>query len=161
MKKIYNIFLIITLISILGILYIQYDKITFKNNPLSSITIDKINQEVLKIRKKILQKYDVSVNFPIKISEELPNNLYGMATMNDQNKIMIYLNKKRFKESETYMYSVLTHEYAHAMMFYFGNFTKINSGHSKEWQQICYNIGGTTCERFVNRHDILIGKVRF
>ena len=59
------------------------------------------------------------------------------------------------------MYGVLTHEYAHAMMFYFGDLTKENSGHTKKWQEICYDIGGTTCERFVDRHDILIGKVRF
>lgn len=161
MKKIYNIFLIITLLSIIGIIYLQYDKISFKNNPLSNNTANKINQEVLKIRQKIFQKYRVNVNFPIEISDKLPNNLYGMATMNDNKQIVIYLNKKRFKESEDYMYAVLAHEYAHAMMFYFGNLTKVNSGHTKKWQQICYNIGGTTCERFVDRHDILIGKVRF
>ncbi len=161
MKKIYNIFLIITLLSIIGVIYIQYDKISFKNNPLATNTTEKINQEVLKIRKLIMKRYGVNVNFPIEISDKLPNNLYGMATMNNQKQIVIYLNKKRFKESENYMYAVLTHEYAHAMMFYFGNTTKVNSGHTKKWQQICYEIGGTTCERFVDRHDILIGKVRF
>lgn len=161
MKKIYNLFLIITLLSIIGIIYIQYTNVSFKNNPLSANTTIKIKQEVLKIRQKILQKYGVNVNFPIEISDELPNNLYGMATMNENKKIIIYLNKKRFKESEDYMYAVLAHEYAHAMMFYFGDVTKVNSGHTKKWQQICYNIGGTTCERFVDRHDILIGKVRF
>jgi uncharacterized protein YjaZ len=161
MKKIYNVFLLITIISVIGIIYIQYEKISFKNNPLPTNTTNKINNEVLKIRKRILLKYQVNVNFPIKISDQLPNNLYGMATMNDQKKIMIYLNKKRFKESESYMLAVLAHEYAHAMMFYFGDLTKVNSGHTKKWQQICYDIGGTTCERFVNRHDILIGKVRF
>lgn len=161
MKKIYNLFLIITILSIIGIIYIQYANVSFKNNPLATNTTTKINQEVLKIRQKILQKYGVNVNFPIEISDKLPNNLYGMATMNDNKQIVIYLNKKRFKESEDYMYAVLAHEYAHAMMFYFGNVTKVNSGHTKKWQQICYNIGGTTCERFVDRHDILIGKVRF
>ena len=161
MKKVYNIFLIITLLSIIGIIYLQYDNINFKNNPLPTETLTKINHEVIKIRKKILQNYGVNVNFPIKISDKLPNNLYGMATLNHQNEIIIYLNKNRFKESESYMYAVLAHEYAHAMMFYFGDLTKVNSGHTKKWQQICYNIGGTTCERFVDRHDILIGKVRF
>ena len=161
MKKIYNIFLIITFASIIGIVYIQYDKNSFFNNPLSSNITKKLEIEVLKIRKKILEKYNVNVNFPIKISNELPSNLYGMATINENKQIIIYLNKKRFKESEDYMYGVLTHEYAHAMMFYFGDFTKVNSGHSKKWQQICYNLGGTTCERFVNRNDILFGKTRF
>ena len=161
MKKLYNIFLIITILSITGIIYIQYEETNFKNNPLSDTTTNKINQEVLNIRKKVLQIYGVNVNFPIKISDKLPNNLYGMATMNETKQIIIYLNKKRFKENESYMYAVLAHEYAHAMMFYFGNLTKVNSGHTKQWQQICYNIGGTTCERFVDRHDILIEKVRF
>jgi len=161
MKKIYNIFFLITFLSILGIVYIQYDKNSFFNNPLSSSITKKLDKEVMKIRKKILQKYDVNVNFPIKITDKLHSNLYGMATINEKNQIIIYLNKKRFKESEKYMYGVLIHEYAHAMMFYFGDFTKENSGHSKRWQQICYNLGGTTCERFVNRNDIIFGKTRF
>jgi predicted SprT family Zn-dependent metalloprotease len=161
MKKIYNAFFLITLLSITGIIYIQYDKNSFFNNPLSSNIKNKLDKEVLKIRKKILQSYNANVNFPIKISDKLPNNLYGMATINENKQIIIYLNKKRFKESEDYMYGVLIHEYAHAMMFYFGDFTKENSGHSKKWQQICYNLGGTTCERFVNRDDILFGKTRF
>ena len=161
MRKIYNIFFIITLFSIIGIVYIQYNAFSFKNNPLPQKTVQSLNKEILKIRKKILQKYGVNVNFPIKISDKLPNNLYGMATINDENSIVIYLNKNRFKESEQYMYGVLAHEYAHAMMFYFGDLTQENSGHTTKWQQICYNIGGTKCERFVNRHDILTGKVRF
>lgn len=161
MKKIFNVFLIITIVSIIGIIYLQYDKSNFYNNPLPNETIEKIEQKALSIRKKILQKYGVNVNFPIQVSDKLPSNIYGMATMNEYNQIIIYLNKKRFKESEQYMYSVLSHEYAHAMMFYFGDLTKVNSGHTKKWQKICYDIGGTTCERFVDRHDILIGKVRF
>ncbi|MGK0256501.1 MAG: SprT protein [Arcobacteraceae bacterium] len=161
MKKIYYAFLIITILSIIGIIYIQYDKNTFYNNPLPNNTKFKIEKEVLKIRRIIFNKYGEKVNFPIEISEKLPNNLYGMATMNDKGKIIIYLNKNRFKESEGYMYGVLAHEYAHAMMFHFGYLTKENSGHTKKWQQICYDIGGTTCERFVDRHDILIEKVRF
>lgn len=161
MKKIYNIFFVITILSIVGIVYIQYEKINFYNNPLPQNTSLKIEKEVLKIRKKIFDIYGVNVNFPIKISDKLPNNLYGMATINEQKKIIIYLNKNRFKESENYMYSVLSHEYAHAMMFYFGDLTQENSGHTKKWQQICFAIGGTKCERFVNRHDILTGKVRF
>lgn len=161
MKKVYSIFLIITILSVIGIIYIQYDKANFKNNPLSANITNKINQEVLKIRQKIFQIYGVNVNFPIKISDKLPNNLYGMATIDKKKQIIIYLNKNRFKESENYMYSVLAHEYAHAMMFYFGDLTQVNSGHTKKWQQICYDIGGTTCERFVDRDDILIDKVRF
>jgi len=147
--------------SIIGIIYIQYDKNHFFNNPLSSDIRKNLDKEVLKIRKKILQRYNVNVNFPIKITDKLSNNLYGMAKINEDKQINIYLNKKRFKESENYMYGVLIHEYAHAMMFYFGDFTKENSGHSKKWQQICYNLGGTTCERFVDRNDIIFGKTRF
>ena len=147
--------------SVLGIIYIEYDKNTFQNNPLQNNTKITIEKEILKIRRMIFDKYGEKVNFPIEISDKLPNNVYGMATMNDKKKIIIYLNKNRFKESEEYMYGVLTHEYAHAMMFYFDDLTKENSGHTKKWQQICYDIGGTTCERFVDPHDILIGKVRF
>jgi len=161
MKKIYNIFLIITIFSVIGIIYIQYDTNKFYNNPISDDITLKIEKQVRQIRQKIYEVYGEKVNFPIKISDKLPNNLYGMATINERKQIIIYLNKKRFKESQRYMASVISHEYAHAMMFYFGNLTQVNGGHTKQWQQICYNIGGTTCERFVDRHDILIDKVRF
>ncbi len=161
MKKLYYVFLIITICSIVGIIYIQYEKNTFHNNPLSNNIKMKIEKESLKIRKIIFNIYGETVNFPIQISDNLPNNLYGMATINDKKEIIIYLNKNRFQESEKYMYGVLTHEYAHAMMFHFGDFTQENSGHTKKWQEICYAIGGITCERFVDRHDILIQKVRF
>ncbi len=54
---------------------------------------------------------------------------------------------------------VLPHEYAHALMFHFKDFTKVNGGHSKKWQQICLSIDGKKCDRFVEDNDILIEKI--
>lgn len=152
----------ITILSLIGMLYIQYNNNQFFNNPISEELQARIDKEDLKIRKKIFSEYGMKVKFPIKIIEKIPDNLYGLATVEKNGQISIYLNKNRFKESEEYMLNnVLPHEYAHAMMFYFGNFSKKNGGHNKKWQEICLSIGGKKCDRFVKYHDILMGKLRF
>ena len=55
---------------------------------------------------------------------------------------------------------VLPHEYAHALMFVLGDFSNINGGHSLKWEQICKKLNGLKCDRFVNNHDIIIGKTK-
>ena len=75
-------------------------------------------------------------------------------------KIKIELNKKRFQENENYMINyVLPHEYAHALMFYFGKFEEENGGHTTLWQKFCFDVGGIKCDRFVDHNDILIEKI--
>ncbi len=54
--------------------------------------------------------------------------------------------------------SVLPHEYAHAIMFILGDFSRQNGGHSKKWQEICISLEGKKCDRFVNHNDIIIEK---
>ena len=98
---------------------------------------------------------------PIVITNKIPDNLFGLTTYK-KGIIKILLNKNRFQENENYMINyVLPHEYAHALMFYMGNFTNKNGGHTKKWQQICKNIGGLKCERFVGEKDILMEKFEF
>ena len=64
-----------------------------------------------------------------------------------------------FQESKEYMINnVLPHEYAHALMFMFGDISNKKSGHSKKWIRVCNNIGGIKCEQFVDSHDIVIHK---
>ncbi|MCK5294621.1 MAG: SprT-like domain-containing protein [Arcobacteraceae bacterium] len=162
MGKYYKIFMLITVISIVLLTYISYNNQQFKNNPLSLDIVTKIENKKNKIRALIYNKYRVDINIPIEITDKIGDNLFGLATFTKDKKIKIYLNKKRFKENEEYMIDyVLPHEYAHAIMFYFGDFTKENGGHSKRWQDICLALDGKKCDRYVNHNDILIEKVRF
>jgi hypothetical protein len=113
------------------------------------------------IKKLIQKKYNIKIDIPIIISKKVPNNLFGLAVYNGGN-IKIVLNKNRFKESSEYMINnVLPHEWAHAMMFVFGKFTKENGGHTKQWQDICLALDGIKCDRFVNHNDIVMGKLNF
>lgn len=162
MANFYKSFMMIVLVSIIGLIYISYENEKFYNNPLDQSILAKIDKKAFFLRKRVYQLYGVSVDIPIKIVNKIPDNLFGLATYSKSGKIKILLNKNRFKENEEYMIDyVLPHEYAHAMMFYFGDFTKENGGHTKKWQRICLNLGGKKCDRYVGQNDILLEKVRF
>jgi len=159
MKTIYRTFFLLTISSLILFVIIFVKDKEFQKNPLSQKTIDKLIKKEKDIQSLIQQRYRVNINFPVIIEDQLPNNLFGLATYK-KGVIKIFLNKKRFQESEQYMIDyVLPHEYAHAMMFYFKDFSKENGGHTKRWQTICKNIGGIKCDRFVDHHDILIEKL--
>ena len=161
MKNIYKTFLFIVLISIVLLVVVTYESINFKNSPLSNEIQIKLKKKEYYLRKLALQKYNINTSFPIIISDKLKDNMFGLATYNNGS-IKIILNKNRFQESDEYMIDyVLPHEYAHAIMFLFNDFTKRNSGHSKRWQNICLNLEGKKCDRFVNDQDILMGKLDF
>ncbi len=161
MKKIYQIFMLITVVSVILLVYISYQKTTFKNNPLSIQTLTKLKQKEYHLRKLILEKYNLNIHIPVILSSKMKNNLFGLAAFNDGD-IKIILNKNRFQESEDYMIDyVLPHEYAHALMFVFKDFPKKNGGHSKRWQNICLNLEGKKCDRFVKHKDIVMGKLDF
>ena len=100
----------------------------------------------------------MDLDVPVKISNKMDNKKFGLAYYYNGS-ITIYLNKKHFYESENYMINdVLAHEYAHALMFAIGDFSDQNGGHSKKWQNICKNLGGLRCNRYVSHRDIIIGK---
>jgi len=160
-KSIYKIFAIITIVSAILLTYILYTNKQFKNNDLPIQTLTKLKQKEYHLRKLIIQKYNMKVNIPVIISDKLQNRLYGLAAFNDGD-IKIILNKNMFQESEDYMIDyVLPHEYAHAVMFLLNDFTNENSGHSKRWQNICLNLEGKKCDRFVKHKDIVMGKLDF
>jgi hypothetical protein len=159
MNIIFKIFLLLTLLSLTLFLYLFYQDQQFKNNPLSQEILTKLNYKNNIIKQTIKNRYNIEYNIPVIISDNLPNNLYGLASY-QQGDIKIQLNKKRFQENENYMIEyVLPHEYAHTLMFHFGKFDRQNGGHTKLWQQICFDIGGIKCDRFVNHNDILIEKI--
>lgn len=159
MNRIFKIFFLITIICLVLFFYLLYKDQQFKNNPLSHDILAKLEHKNSLIKKAIQKKYNIDFEIPIIISDNLPNNLYGLASYKNGN-IKIQLNKNRFQENENYMIEyVLPHEYAHTLMFYFNKFDRTNGGHTKLWQQICFNIGGIKCDRFVNHNDILVEKI--
>jgi len=159
MNTIYKIFTLLTVVSIILFILVFYKDKEFQNNPLSKEVIQKLQVKNNIIKQKIRKKYKINFNIPIVIEDQLPNNLFGLASYK-KGTIKIFLNKKRFQENESYMTdNVLPHEYAHALMFHFGDFSKQNGGHTPRWQQICKDIGGLKCDRFVNHNDILIEKL--
>lgn len=156
-----NIFIFISFLSLIGFVYLRYEDNQFFNNPLPSQVLYKIDKKAFELQKIIFYKYGDKIKIPIIPSSKIPDNLYGLTTIDKSGTIKILLNKNRFKENEEYMIDyVLPHEYAHAMMFYYGKFTDKNGGHTKLWQDFCLEIGGKKCERFVNGNDILLQKVR-
>lgn len=159
MSKIFKIFFFVTLISCILFLYLFYQDYQFRTNPLSHDILTKLNAKNNIIKQTIKQKYNIDYNIPIIIADNLPKNLYGLASYQN-GKIKIQLNKKRFQENKNYMIDyVLPHEYAHALMFYYGKFEEENGGHTLLWQNFCHEIGGIKCDRFVDHNDILIEKI--
>jgi predicted SprT family Zn-dependent metalloprotease len=139
-----------------------YNERTFRNNPLSKKITTQVDQKKYQLIKTIKQKYGIYFNVPIIYSDKVPNNLFGLAIYTKSKEIAIILNKNRFQESVEYMIDfVLPHEYAHALMFKFGDFSKKNGGHTKKWQNICLSIGGKKCDRYVKHQDVIFGKIPY
>lgn len=157
--KLQKLFLYITISATALLVYLWFQDYSFTNNPLSNKYQQRILQKEAQLKYLSYKHFKIKADFPIIISEKMNANRFGMATYSRDGKIAIHLNKKRFQESANYMINdVLPHEYAHAIMFYIGDFTKENSGHSKRWQSICKKLDGKRCDRFVNQKDILIEK---
>ncbi|MEA3288697.1 MAG: SprT-like domain-containing protein [Campylobacterota bacterium] len=157
-----NIFIYLTVSSALLLGIIVYNDHHFKTNPLSKEIMEKIDNKNRYIVSLIKRRYNIDFNVPILISDKMPDNLFGLAAYTKDGKIKIVLNKNRFQESVEYMVDyVLPHEYAHALMFKIGDFTKQNGGHTKKWQQICLSLEGKKCDRFVDHKDIIFGKVPY
>ena len=161
-SKIKTIFIFISIVSIILLAVVTYNDFTFKNNPLSPTLVQKIEQKKFRMQKIIQAKYGLYFNAPILITDKIPDSLFGAATYSKSEKIQVLLNKNRFQESGEYMIDyVLPHEYAHALMFAFGEFSQENGGHTHKWQQICLALEGKKCDRYVKHNDILFGKVPY
>lgn len=157
-KKLERIFIFIILIPIFYILNNWYQNKQFRENPLSK----KVQERILKRQEEVLflihKKFNTRVNFPLYISDEFNSRLFGLTTYTN-GEIKIYLNKKRFKESEDYMIEeVIPHEYAHAMLMYLGQITS-KDGHTSLWQKICLELDGKLCERYVDNEELIRQKM--
>ena len=153
-------FFLLTIFASLFLIYTWYENHQFKNNPLNENIINQIKQKELELQRLAFIKYGVKRKIPIKISNKMPSRLFGATTTDKRGNIVIFLNKKRFQESVSYMIDdVLPHEYAHALMFVFKDFSDENGGHSLRWENICKNLNGLRCNRFVNNHDVISNKI--
>lgn len=160
--KLKLIFISVTILALITLSYLWYKDYNFDNSPLSLEIKSEINKKKNELKILTQKEFGVNSNIPIIISNKMPSTIYGMATFNQSKEIVIYLNKKRFKESSKYMIDdVLPHEYAHALMFVFKDFTEENGGHTLRWENICKKLNGIRCNRFVDNHDIIIGKTKF
>lgn len=162
LKKLNYFFLFTAILGSIFLIYNWYENYQFKNNPLNTSIQKKIKDKTKNLESLAYTKFNIQRKIPINISEKMPSNLFGVATFSKDGKIQIFLNKKRFQESVSYMINdVLPHEYAHAIMFIHGNISDKNGGHTSKWQMICKELNGLRCDRFVNHNDIVIGKTNF
>lgn len=157
-KKISNIFLFITIVSAFFLVYLWYKEYKFNNSSLDEKIVKRVKEKTRSLKALAYKKYNITYDIPIIISDKMKNNLFGMATFS-KNGVVIFLNKKRFKENVEYMIEdTLPHEYAHAVMFLLGDFSNENAGHTLKWEKICKNLQGKRCDRFVTHDDIIIEK---
>lgn len=152
-------FITVTVLGTIFLIYSIYNTYKFKTSDLNEKTQNRIIQKTQYLQKLTYQKFGVKRKIPVRVSNKMPSNLFGAATLSQAGEIVVFLNKKRFKESVDYMIDdVLPHEYAHALMFVFGDLSKENGGHSLKWQNICKALEGKRCNRFVNHNDVIFGK---
>ena len=159
-KKLEYIFIATTLLAILVLLFNFYTSYSFKNNPLPKSDIQKIEHQEELILQNMQKNFGYHYKFPLIITDKIPGRLYGLTSY-ENGHITIYLNKKVMRESMDYMLSnVIAHEYAHALMFKLGLFSK-EDGHSKRWQETCQKLGANECRQYVNQNEIIMSKMPF
>lgn len=152
-------FITVTVLGTIFLIYSIYNTHKFKTSDLDKNTQNRIYQKTIYLQALAYKKFGIKRKIPVKVSNKMPSRLFGAATLTSDGEIIIFLNKKRFKESLDYMIDdVLPHEYAHAIMFVFGDLSKDNGGHSKRWQSICKDLEGKRCDRFVNYDDVIFDK---
>ena len=159
-KQLQTIFITMIGVSLLVLAYNLYNSYAFKHQPISK----EIKQQIYEKRQEVLSNIDNYYPFVLHekflISDKIPSNIYGLTTLDEHNTITVYINKKRIKESLQYILDdVIAHEYAHAVMFKLG-YTNSKDGHSKQWQDICFKLGGSRCSRLVNHNDVLFEKMK-
>ena len=160
-KKLEFTFLAIIFISILILAKNYYDDYVFKNYDIPSEYKERIIEKEKEILELMYKNYGVFHKFPVIITDKFKGRLYGLTSYQDGD-INIYLNKKVMRESIDYMVdTVIAHEYAHALMFKMGHLHSKKDGHSSKWRETCINLGGKSCEQYVNQNDVVLGKLPF
>jgi len=158
-KKLEVFFILLIFLSLGYISYSYYQTKYFKNNPLSKKIQERIIQRENEVVTLMKRHYRINVEIDMFVSDEFSSQLYGL-TQHKDGQIRIYLNKKRFKESENYMIEeVIPHEYAHALVFAL-NQQSTKDGHTQLWQAICLKLDGKICTRYVDNEEIIAQKMK-
>lgn len=139
-----------------------YSSYSFKNNPIPKEYQEAINKEEQRVLAHMQKNFGFRYKFPLIVTDRIPGKIYGVTSLDMDGSIKIYLNKKVMKESFEYIISnVIAHEYAHALLYKNRYYQNGGEGHSKVWQATCVKLGGAKCERYVNSHDVIMGKLPF
>ena len=157
-KSLEKFFILSILVATAYLIYNWNHSKDFKNNPIPQKIQNRVNEAEAKVLTLIRKKFNIDLDIPLIISDEFHSNLYGLTSYKDK-ELKIYLNKKRFKESEDYMIKeVIPHEYAHAMVFVLGKNVS-GDGHTKIWQEICIQLEGRNCVQYVDNEEIVRSKM--
>ncbi len=161
-KKIRLIFALITLVALSFLVRNLYISYSFNNNPISKEDKKEIIREEQRVLKNMQKNLGFEYKVPIIITDKIPGKIYGFTSLDDDGNIKIYLNKKIMRESMDYILSnVIAHEYAHALLFKSGDYKIDKDGHSLLWQNTCVKLGGKKCQKYVDSHDVIMGKLPF
>ena len=159
-KRLRVVFTTITLVAFILLLSNLYNSYKFDTSPLPQELLNKLTNKEQDLNILTKQKFGVSLKIPIIVSNEIPKRYYGLASINTNREIKIVLNKDAFRDSSSYMIDdVLPHEYAHAIMFYFGDYSKTNGGHTDRWREVCQALNGKMCNRYVDRDEVIREKL--
>ena len=160
-KKLELAFIGMIIIAIAILVNNYYSTKKFKDNPISDEYKQLITQKEQEILENMQQHYGFRFQVPLIITDKFKGRLYGAAVYKNGD-VKIYLNKNVMQESMSYILdSVIAHEYAHALMLKKRMNTSINDGHSDEWKRICVKLGGLNCEKYVDRNEVIMGKMPF
>lgn len=122
------------------------------------LALDRKEREIL---QNMRERLGYAKRFPVVVTDRIPGRVYGLATFDKQGRVVIFLNKRVFKESFDYILDdVLAHEYAHALLLSRGYTTNRNGGHTPLWRRTCRALGGVHCERYVDREDVVERKLK-
>jgi SprT protein len=159
-NKLEKLFILITLFGVLYLFINFYKSWQWRDSNIPKEVLEKIEERDLELRKRVATLYSIPFKVPLTISDDMPSRLYG-ATIYGGKKVEILLNRNRLKEELEYMVDdVMPHEFAHALLFLFGK-DGGKDGHNREWQEVCIQLGGSRCDQYVNRKDVIFGKIGF
>ncbi len=159
-KKLEVSFVVLILAGVGYLSYSWYESNRFKSNPLSDSVQKEIEDRKEQVLSLVRNKYDLHTPIPLIVSDKFSSRLYGLTSYKD-GEIRVYLNKKRFKESKDYMIEeVIPHEYAHAVVIALGK-RSTQDGHTQLWQDVCLELDGKECTRYVDNEEIIAQKMKF
>ncbi len=159
-KSLETFFLGIILFAATVLGYNYYSEYEFEHD-FDSKFLPPLHKKEEEILQKMQRNLGYAVRFPIVVTDKIPGRIYGLATFDKQGRVVIFLNKRVFKESFDYILDdVLAHEYAHALLLSRGYITDANGGHTPLWQRTCKALGGQHCERYVDREDVVNRKLQ-